>query len=103
MGRSCTGYDPTKKKFVGTWISNMDSHLTVMEGDFNAETKTLTMSYQAPDPMSGAIVAHRIETVFEENSYASSFYMGEGAAAAKTMVIAMKRTGDKPVEAGAGR
>ena len=74
-----------------------------MEGDFNAETKTLTMSYQAPDMMSGAIVPHRIETVFGENSYASSFFMGEGAAAAKMMVIEMKRTADKPVEAGAGR
>jgi hypothetical protein len=53
--------------------------------------------------MSGAIVPHRIVTVFGDESYTSSFYMGEGDAAVKSMVIEMKRTGDKPVEAGAGR
>lgn len=101
-GRGCTGYDSTKKKFVGTWIDNMSSDMKVMEGDYDAASRKLTMNFKAPDMM-GAIVPQRIETVYTDDSYTSSFFVGEGAAAMKTMVIEMKRKSDKPVEAGAGR
>jgi hypothetical protein len=103
VGTGCSGYDTKKEKFVGTWIDSMSSNLTVMEGDYNAETKTLTMNYEAPDMMGGAIVPHRIETVFGDDTYTSHFYMGAGPDVPETMVIEMHRKGTKPVEAGAGR
>jgi len=101
VGTGCVGYDTTKKKFVGTWIDNMSTYIALMEGDMDPATGTLVMRWKAPDP-SGTIVAHRSETVSKGDSYTSTFYMGEGEGT-KSMVIAMKRTGKKPVEAGTGK
>lgn len=44
------GYDPVKKKYVGTWIDSTSPHLTIMEGDYNKETGELTMINRGTDP-----------------------------------------------------
>ncbi len=92
LGTGCMGYDTTKNKMVGTWIDNMSSFLAVMEGDMDMAAGKYVMHYKAPDPMTGAMTAHRIETVSAGDSYASTFYMGDGEGR-KTMVIEMKRKG----------
>ena len=33
QGFGQVGYDPVKKKFVGTWVDNMTPHLSMMEGN----------------------------------------------------------------------
>ena len=43
-GRAALGYDPAKKKYVGTWFDNMNPHMSFMEGTYDKETKTLTMN-----------------------------------------------------------
>ena len=99
-GTGFNGYDPAKKKHLGTWIDNMGPALAVMEGEMDANKK-LVMRYEAPDQMTGAMTAHRIETVFGDNHYTSTFFQGAGEGN-KTMVIDMKRAAGRPVEAGAG-
>lgn len=89
VGTGCQGYDPAKKKFIGTWVDSMSSYFAKMEGDYDAKTNTLTMRWQAPD-MEGKMQWHRQHTVQKENSYRSVFYMGEGEGT-KTMVIEMER------------
>lgn len=101
VGTGCMGYDPTKGKYVGTWIDNLSSFLAVMEGDLDPETGALVMRYTARD-MTGAMVPHRIETVFAGDTYTSEFFQGAGEGT-KVMTIAMHRKGKKPVEAGAGK
>lgn len=41
-GRGQFGYDPSKKKYVGTWIDTMTPTLSVLEGTYDAKTKTMT-------------------------------------------------------------
>ncbi|HEV3118037.1 MAG TPA: DUF1579 domain-containing protein [Gemmataceae bacterium] len=41
-GKGATGYDPVKKKYVGTWIDTMTPHLMLSEGTFDKEGKTYT-------------------------------------------------------------
>jgi Protein of unknown function (DUF1579) len=41
-GKGATGYDPVKKKYVGTWIDTMTPHLMLNEGTFDKEGKTFT-------------------------------------------------------------
>jgi hypothetical protein len=50
VGLGTTGYDLLKGKYVGTWIDNMTTHLSVMEGDYDAKDKTLTMISTRPGP-----------------------------------------------------
>ncbi len=53
LGRGQFGYDPLKKKYVGTWVDNMTPHLMVMEGDYNSETHEMTMFTQGIDQATG--------------------------------------------------
>jgi len=48
-GQSITGYDNAKKKFVSSWIDNWGTGIMLMEGDYDAATKTLTMAGTMPD------------------------------------------------------
>jgi hypothetical protein len=50
-GRGTSGYDPRKKKFVGSWADNISDSLAVLEGavDLKTETTTTTWSQALPD------------------------------------------------------
>jgi uncharacterized protein DUF1579 len=52
-GRGETGYDPQKKKYVGTWVDSMSASISVMEGDFDPKTNTKTMYSKGTDLASG--------------------------------------------------
>ncbi len=41
-GRGQFGYDPIKKKYVGTWIDSVNPILSVLEGEYDAKTRTMT-------------------------------------------------------------
>ncbi|MDX2037842.1 MAG: DUF1579 domain-containing protein [Isosphaeraceae bacterium] len=43
-GRGQYGFDPIKKKYVGTWIDSWNPTLSVIEGTYDAASKTLTMT-----------------------------------------------------------
>jgi hypothetical protein len=90
-GSATSGYDTAKKKFVGTWIDNMSTHITIMEGDYDHKAGTLTMRYEGPHPQTGQMVPHRNVSKFTGDSYAMEFFIGEGDAETKTMTIDMKR------------
>jgi hypothetical protein len=61
-GRGQFGYDPNKKKYVGSWIDSMSPALTVLEGSYDAKTKTLTYKGDGVCPIDGSKVAHRMVT-----------------------------------------
>lgn len=54
-GKGLDGYDAAKKKFIGIWADSMSGSPMVMEGDYDKDTKTLTMIGEGPD-MTGATV-----------------------------------------------
>lgn len=43
------GYDPLKKKFVGTFIGSMMTYHWVYEGELSADGKVLTLDTEGPD------------------------------------------------------
>ena len=43
------GYDPAKKRFVGTFIGSMMTHMWVYDGEMDAAGKVLTLSAEGPD------------------------------------------------------
>jgi hypothetical protein len=44
------GYDPAKKKYVGTWVCSMCDHLWTYEGTVDASGKVLTLETEGPNP-----------------------------------------------------
>ncbi len=43
QGHGLDGYDQNKKKYVSVWTDSMSSAPMVFEGDYDADTKTLTL------------------------------------------------------------
>ncbi|MFN0135297.1 MAG: DUF1579 domain-containing protein [Phycisphaerae bacterium] len=43
------GYNPEKKKYVGTWVDSMMNHMWVYEGEVDAAGKVLALNADGPD------------------------------------------------------
>jgi len=42
------GYDPQKKRFVGTWVGSMMTYLWVYDGELDAAERVLTLNAEGP-------------------------------------------------------
>jgi len=49
-GKGLDTYSVEKKKYVSVWFDSMSTHPMMMEGTFDKETKTLTMTGDGPGP-----------------------------------------------------
>jgi hypothetical protein len=48
-GRGTLGYDPTKKKYVATWIDSTSPSRMLLEGEFDKDHKTFTETGEGPN------------------------------------------------------
>jgi len=53
QGHGQTGYDPINKKFIGTWIDNVNPHLSTLSGSYDAQTQSFTFMSKGVDVMTG--------------------------------------------------
>jgi hypothetical protein len=90
-GRGQFGYDPAQKKYVGTWIDSMSPALSVLEGSYDAKTKTLTYTGDGVCPIDGSKVAQRmVSTTKADGSREFTLYLNgtpTGGKEAKVMQI----------------
>lgn len=49
-GQGVTGYDPTKRKYVGSWVDSMSSGLSLVEGSYDAAKNVFTGTMEGPGP-----------------------------------------------------
>lgn len=93
-GMGSNGYDPMTRKYISTWQDNMSPAFVMMEGEMGEDGK-MTYTYEAIDMHTGKMAPHRNELVMSDDAYTMDFFIGEGAAAKKTMTISMKRKAKK--------
>ena len=76
------GYDPQKKKYVGTWVDSLSSHLRKYEGTVDAKGKTLTLESEIPIPHApGKLAKFKEVTEFKSKDHqvvTSSWQIEEG-------------------------
>jgi hypothetical protein len=74
------GYDPQKKRFVGTWFGSMMTHLWVYDGALDAAGKVLTLECDGPsftEPGKTAKYRDVIEVKSDDHRILSSHALGD--------------------------
>jgi hypothetical protein len=61
-GRGQFGYDPVKKKYVGTWLDSISTVLSVLEGEYDDRTRTMTFVGDGYDPVQKAKFTQKMVT-----------------------------------------
>ncbi len=63
-GRATDAYDNVTKQFQSTWIDNMGTGIMISKGTCDAGCKTLTMTGEMADPMTGNMMPVKSVTTF---------------------------------------
>lgn len=64
------GYDPQKKRYVGTWIGSMMTHLWVYDGQLDASQKLLTLNSEGPAMSAeGKMAKYKDEIEFKNDDH----------------------------------
>ncbi|MBN1853466.1 MAG: DUF1579 domain-containing protein [Pirellulales bacterium] len=85
-GHGVIGYDPFKKKYVGGWVDSMNPLPSLMEGTYDAKTKTMTMVSETRNPETGDLVKSRNVTRYTgEDTRVFQMYMTENGSEWKVM------------------
>lgn len=94
-GKGANGFDPQKGNYVGTWIDSMSPSLLVLEGDFDASGKVLTMTGSAPG-FDGKPAKYRMVTthVDAKTMRFEMFVAGEDGKEMKMLSITYTRRAD---------
>jgi hypothetical protein len=78
VGTGYTAYDNLKKKYTGTWIDNMGTAISTMEGTMDDDGKTLTFWGKMDDAMTGDMNqdVKYIYHIIDKNKHVFESYMG---------------------------
>lgn len=91
-GMSTTAYDNGVKKFYSSWIDNMSTGMTQMEGKWMEDGKSIEFKGVSQDPMKGTEVKMRQTLEFVDNdTQRMVMYMEDHGKEMKSMEIELKR------------
>jgi hypothetical protein len=90
-GHGVTGWDPAKKKFVGTWVDSMTTTLTTMESTYDPAAKRITGWMEAPDE-TGKPTRTKLVTEYKDaDTRVFTMYMVNDGKETPSMRITYKR------------
>jgi hypothetical protein len=92
MGQNILGYDNIKKVFMSSWIDNMGTGVMLMQGTYDAATKTISLSGSSLNPITGQDQSMR-ETLqlIDDNTQLMQMFTTENGKEFKTMEIKFTR------------
>ena len=67
IGLQTIGYDPAKKKYVGTWVDSMVNHLWHYEGTVDETGRILTLEAEGPNLMAAGKLT-KFQDIYEFKS-----------------------------------
>lgn len=88
------GYDPQKKRYVGTWIGSMMTYLWVYDGEVDTAEKVLTLNAEGPDMTAeGKIAKYKdvIEFKSDDHRVLTSHVLGDDGQWHKFMTAEYRR------------
>ena len=77
-GKGMDGYCPIKKKYISTWMDSMGASPVIMEGDYDADKKTFTLSGDGPSPEGKMTKYKSVSEHPDANTIKMSMYIGDG-------------------------
>ena len=90
-GRGMDGYNAATKKYVGVWIDNTSAGPMLMEGSYDKEKKTMTMTGTGPG-MDGKPTTHKtVSTMPDDDTINFSMYSGDAKEPSFTVVYKRKK------------
>jgi hypothetical protein len=66
-GHGQTGFDKKKGKYRGTWVDSMTKNMTMLEGSYDENTRTLVLHADTENPEDDKPMKMRLETQFKED------------------------------------
>ena len=89
------GYDPQAKRFVGTWVGSMMTHMWVYDGALDAAERVLSLHAEGPDmSVEGKTAKYKdvIELVSDDHRVLTSHMLGDDGAWHQFMTAHYRRT-----------
>jgi hypothetical protein len=97
QGHGVTGYDPLKKKYVGTWVDSMSTGLATTQGTYDPKSRVMTTHLETSGP-DGAMMKMRSTSEWKDaNTRVFTMYSPAGQGDEYAMMkITYKRRGTAP-------
>jgi hypothetical protein len=88
------GYDPRRKRYVGTWVGSMMTHLWVYDGSLDASEKVLTLESEGPRMDREGMAQYRdvIEVKGDDDRVLTSHLLGDDGTWHQFMTATYRRT-----------
>ena len=80
-----------KKKYVGIWLDSMAPAMITMEGTYDKEKKTLTLSGEGPDEIGKQTKYKSVTVITDDDNEKMTMYVGDAKEAAFTVTYKRKK------------
>jgi hypothetical protein len=79
QGKGLDTYDATKKKYVSIWIDSMSTSPMIMEGTYDKDKKTMTLTGDGPSPDGKGTAKWKSVSVMKDaDTIEFSMFVGDG-------------------------
>lgn len=91
QGKGLDTYDAKKKKYVSVWVDSMSTFPMVMEGTYDKEKKTMTMSGDGPGHEGKLVKWKSVSVMTDDDTVNFSMYVGDEKEPMFTIVYKRKK------------
>jgi hypothetical protein len=92
QGHGVSGWDPAKKKYVGTWVDSMSTGVFTIEGTYDAASRSMTSMMSGPGEDGQPMTMKAVTQMKDDDTRVFTMHMkGPDGKEAPTMRITYKR------------